>query len=341
LQPVVWYDTDGQGNPRVTRFIYALGRNSPDLMVRDEKVYRLIADHVGSVRLVVDISDGSVAQRIDYDAWGNVTYEDGAGFQPFGFGGGIVDRDTGLVRLGARDYSPQWGRWTTKDSLRFDGGSTNLYLYADGDPINTVDPGGRMAWAAWFLVGMVATAPFVENCGDWGGHVGMVEGGLWASGLGPMGEALAGNVAARFAARGGGAFAAAEGQAWPIALHGPNKPWWRWPSYTGVGEVFTEGRTGAQIARAINHEQAHIWDFGRFPMTTHIASKVGYFPGKGLARWFLERRGYNAAGDFAFGAPFRSMRAVPGVMTNFYLDVGLVGLGATAGGTVAYIVATR
>jgi len=31
---------------------------------------RLITDHHGSVRAVVRLSDGEVAQRIDYDAWG-------------------------------------------------------------------------------------------------------------------------------------------------------------------------------------------------------------------------------------------------------------------------------
>jgi len=33
------------------------------------------------------------------------------GFQPFGFAGGIYDRDTGLARFGARDYNTEIGRW--------------------------------------------------------------------------------------------------------------------------------------------------------------------------------------------------------------------------------------
>ena len=71
-------------------------------------------------------------------------------FQPFGFGGGLFDMDTGLVRLGARDYDPVTGRWTTRDPVGIAGGDTNLYAYAFNDPINTADPLGLEAsgWAS-------------------------------------------------------------------------------------------------------------------------------------------------------------------------------------------------
>jgi RHS repeat-associated protein len=62
--------------------------------------------------------------------------------QPFGFAGGLYDRDTGLVRFGARDYDPQTGRWTAKDPVRFAGGDENLFIYSGDDPINLVDPSG-------------------------------------------------------------------------------------------------------------------------------------------------------------------------------------------------------
>jgi phosphomannomutase len=68
-----------------------------------------------------------------------VTRDTSPGFQPFGFAGGLYDRDSGLVRFGARDYDPETGRFTAPDPLRFDGGDTNLYAYAAGDPVNLVD----------------------------------------------------------------------------------------------------------------------------------------------------------------------------------------------------------
>ena len=51
----------------------------------------------------------------------------------------LYDRDTGLVRFGARDYDPSVGRWTAKDPIRYSGGEPNLYGYVVGDPVNLVD----------------------------------------------------------------------------------------------------------------------------------------------------------------------------------------------------------
>lgn len=84
---------------------------------------------------------GEVAQRIDYDAWGNVTNDTNPGFQPFGYAGGIYDRDTGLTRFGARDYDPEIGRWLSKDPIGFRGG-LNHYAYVNNDPVNLIDPTG-------------------------------------------------------------------------------------------------------------------------------------------------------------------------------------------------------
>jgi RHS repeat-associated protein len=103
----------------------------------------LAREHLGSVRLVVDATPGAIAQRIDYDPFGNPIYVIGApAFQPFGFAGGIHDPDTGLVRFGARDQDPATGRWTTKDPIRFAGGDANLYAYTSNDPMNFIDPMG-------------------------------------------------------------------------------------------------------------------------------------------------------------------------------------------------------
>ena len=68
------------------------------------------------------------------------------GFQPFGFAGGLYDRDTGLTRFGARDYDPHTGRWTAKDPIGLNGG-INLYAYVNNNPINYVDPSGLLVQA--------------------------------------------------------------------------------------------------------------------------------------------------------------------------------------------------
>jgi RHS repeat-associated protein len=111
-------------------------------MTRGGNTYRVIADQVGSPRLVVDVATGVVAQRLSYDAFGNVLQDTSPGFQPFGFGGGLYDPSTGLVRFGARDYDASVGRWTSKDPILFRGGQSNLYAYVGNDPINWRDGTG-------------------------------------------------------------------------------------------------------------------------------------------------------------------------------------------------------
>jgi RHS repeat-associated protein len=138
LNPVV--ELDGSGNV-VARFVYGTKANVPDYMVKGGVTYRIVSDHLGSPRLVVNTADGSVAQRMDYDEFGQVLLDTSPGFQPFGFAGGLYDQQTGLVRFGARDYDAVTGRWTTKDPIRFAGG-LNGYAYVLNNPINLVDPSG-------------------------------------------------------------------------------------------------------------------------------------------------------------------------------------------------------
>jgi RHS repeat-associated protein len=83
-----------------------------------------------------------VAQRIDYDEFGNEFTNTNPSFTPFGFGRGLTDSQTGLVRFGMRDYDAARGRWTTKDPSGFRGGSNNLYEYAKNEPSDITDPTG-------------------------------------------------------------------------------------------------------------------------------------------------------------------------------------------------------
>ncbi len=136
LNPVA--ELDGSNNVD-SRFVYGSKSNVPDYMIKGGITYRIISDHLGSPRLVVNINDGSIAQRMDYGEFGNILNDTNPGFQPFGFAGGIYDQHTGLVRFGARDYDTQIGRWTSKDPIRFRGGDANLYGYVLDDPVNRID----------------------------------------------------------------------------------------------------------------------------------------------------------------------------------------------------------
>src|SRR5690606_23953814 len=69
LNPVAEYDSAGEV---VSRFVYGSRPHVPDYMVKGGVTYRFVTDHLGGVRLVVNVSTGAVAQRIDYDAYGRV-----------------------------------------------------------------------------------------------------------------------------------------------------------------------------------------------------------------------------------------------------------------------------
>lgn len=138
LNPIAELDKD---NNVVSRFIYADKINVPSVMDKNGKIYRIISDHLGSVRLVIDISDGSIAQQLNYDVNGNVLEDSNPNFQPFGFAGGLYDQHTKFTRFGARDYDAEIGRWTSKDPIGLNGG-VNVYAYVQGNPINFIDPLG-------------------------------------------------------------------------------------------------------------------------------------------------------------------------------------------------------
>jgi len=126
-------------NNITSRFIYTTNENVPEYMVKGGVTFRIVTDHLGSVKQVVNTQTGMVAERIEYDEFGNVLVDTNPRFVPFGFGGGLYDSETKLVRFGARDYDATTGRWTAKDPLLFGSGSSNLYSYAGNDPMNMID----------------------------------------------------------------------------------------------------------------------------------------------------------------------------------------------------------
>lgn len=133
--PVPIAELDSAGNVDV--------QYGPGYFVKNDTTYRVLRDQLGSVRMIVNSLTGKVVQQIDYDSYGNITYQQNENtFIDIGYAGGLYDKDTGLTRFGARDYDPQTGRWTAKDPILFAGGTSNLYEYALNDPINNVDPNG-------------------------------------------------------------------------------------------------------------------------------------------------------------------------------------------------------
>jgi uncharacterized protein RhaS with RHS repeats len=104
---------DPDDSPR-QRFVYADHRVPYLMQVVDASSgettdYYLMYDQVGSLRVVAD-TDGNMVKEIVYDSFGKIITDSNPAFEvPFGFAGGLHDRDTGLVRFGYRDYLPGTG----------------------------------------------------------------------------------------------------------------------------------------------------------------------------------------------------------------------------------------
>ena len=172
-------------NNVVSRFVYTTSENVPEYMLKGGVIYRIVTDHLGSVKQVVNTQSAEVVEQVDYDEFGNVVLEMNLGFVPFAFAGGINDTHTKLVRFGVRDFDARIGKWVAKDPTLFKD-SPNVYSYASNDPLNSLDPRGTMGWSG--LMGNALAARSV------GVAIGFASGGINAAieSRGDIGKTIAG-----------------------------------------------------------------------------------------------------------------------------------------------------
>ena len=95
---------------------------------------------MGSTTHIVDEA-GRVCNRYEYDAWGNITFEEETVPNRFTYYGQQLDPITRQYYLRARFYNPVIGRFTQEDTYRGDG--LNLYAYCANNPVFYVDPSGH------------------------------------------------------------------------------------------------------------------------------------------------------------------------------------------------------
>ncbi|MER7758327.1 polymorphic toxin-type HINT domain-containing protein [Streptomyces sp. NPDC097619] len=106
----------------------------------------MLSDHHGTSHTVIDLAGAAmgVTRRK------SMPFGEDRGVQPTtwpgqrGFVGGTVDKDTGLTRLGARDYDPATGRFVSVDPLADYGNpaTMNPYAYSNNAPATFTDPDG-------------------------------------------------------------------------------------------------------------------------------------------------------------------------------------------------------
>jgi RHS repeat-associated protein len=104
-------------------------------------------DHLGSVRDVLAVQNGSRVASFDYDPYGNTSQTAGRVSTDFRFAGMFYDQQDGLYLTNFRVYDPKAGRWLSRDPIGEDGGQ-NLYSYVGGNPISNFDPLGLYCTSA-------------------------------------------------------------------------------------------------------------------------------------------------------------------------------------------------
>jgi RHS repeat-associated protein len=135
-------------------------------MTTGGRTYFYLTDAIGSVVALAD-ADGNKVNSYAYSPRGVrlLAQSSEPVAQPYRFAGGYQD-PTGLYHLEHRYYDANIGRFTQPDPS---GQEKNPYLYAEGDPINRIDPDGLLSFGD--------VADWLDKSNDWvGAAVGCVAG---------------------------------------------------------------------------------------------------------------------------------------------------------------------
>lgn len=104
-----------------------------------EKQYFYLTDGNKNVYQIID-ETGNIVAEYKYDPFGKIVKISGsfATNNPIRFSSEYYDSETGLIYFNYRYYSPQLGRWLSRDPLGENGG-INLYAYVGNSPISRFD----------------------------------------------------------------------------------------------------------------------------------------------------------------------------------------------------------
>lgn len=111
-------------------------------------------DGLDNVRALT-AGDGTVSDRLDYLAHGELLSRSGTTETDFGFAGERSVEGGALVHLRARFYEPDTGRFVSRDPFRgvsSDPRSLHGYVYAHANPVSFRDPTGLSVYAEVFKV---------------------------------------------------------------------------------------------------------------------------------------------------------------------------------------------
>lgn len=115
-----------------------------------------LKDHLGNNRVMAD-GHGYAVKIVHYDPYGTqvsigmastVPFPSDATESPYKYGGKEWNATTSTYDFEARQFSPDFHRFTTMDPLAEKYYSISPYAYCAGDPVNYVDPQGLTDWRA-------------------------------------------------------------------------------------------------------------------------------------------------------------------------------------------------
>lgn len=120
-------------------YVYATGLIR---MTQGPAAFYYTADGLGSTSEFTS-EDGAASNAYAYAPFGAVLSSTGTLDNPFQWiGGSGVAQAGDLSYMRARFYSPTLGRFLSRDPLGLAGGGSNLYAYAENNPIDRLDPAG-------------------------------------------------------------------------------------------------------------------------------------------------------------------------------------------------------
>ena len=130
-------EIDGSNNPQ-NYYIYGLG-----LIARIDtgnQTHYFHYDYRGSTIAMTDVNE-SITHQYQYDDFGHILQSLEADNNSFKYAGqhGVTYEDTNFYFMRARYYDAEIGRFISEDPIW----STNLYLYAENNPILGIDPKGE------------------------------------------------------------------------------------------------------------------------------------------------------------------------------------------------------
>ena len=185
-------------NNETTSYLYGNDIDEALQMKNSTDTYYYSTNHLGST-LALTTSNGSLAERVGYDVYGQPVFFDATGNElaqsAIGnnilFTGREYDVETGMYYYRARTMHPGIGRFMQKDPLMYINGM-NDYIYTNNNPVIYTDPSGK-------LIPVVVAVPLLvtltgANIGAWSTYFDFSDGFSFSPSNTTTGKALWGGL---------------------------------------------------------------------------------------------------------------------------------------------------